>query len=130
VRRIVERPRLLEVINESEARSVLLVAPAGYGKTTLARQWAAVQDDPVWWYTALPGSSDVAQLALGLASALDGTAPGLFEHVAALLKAHPNPARQTGLLAEGLARHLAGGDLHGAVGVIDDYHLIAEAPEA
>jgi SpoVK/Ycf46/Vps4 family AAA+-type ATPase len=37
-RRIIERPRLFKVLEDTEARTILLVAPAGYGKTTLARQ--------------------------------------------------------------------------------------------
>ncbi|MDF2751497.1 MAG: hypothetical protein K0T00_2673, partial [Gaiellaceae bacterium] len=38
-RRIIERPRLTRLLDESPARIKMLVAPAGYGKTTLARQW-------------------------------------------------------------------------------------------
>ena len=40
-RRIIERPRLLRRLEEANARTILLVAPAGYGKTTLAQQWAS-----------------------------------------------------------------------------------------
>ena len=38
-RRIIERPRLIKLLDETEARTILLVAPAGYGKTILLRQW-------------------------------------------------------------------------------------------
>ena len=38
--RIIERPRLIKLLDETDARTILLLAPAGYGKTTLARQWA------------------------------------------------------------------------------------------
>ena len=38
-RRIIERPRLTTLLDESQGRIKMLVAPAGYGKTTLARQW-------------------------------------------------------------------------------------------
>jgi LuxR family maltose regulon positive regulatory protein len=71
-RRIIERPRLLKLLDESEARTILLVAPAGYGKTTLARQWVHGRAD-VASYMASPASRDVATLALGLAEAI---APG------------------------------------------------------
>ena len=40
-RKIIERPRLTRLLDESPARIKMLVAPAGYGKTTLARQWLA-----------------------------------------------------------------------------------------
>ena len=39
-RRILERPRLIRALDRSHARVRMLVAGAGYGKTTLAEQWA------------------------------------------------------------------------------------------
>ena len=46
-RHIIERPRLTRLLDATPARVVMLVAPAGYGKTTLARQWLA--DRPHVW---------------------------------------------------------------------------------
>ena len=46
---IIERPRLLKLLNETEAKIILLVAPAGYGKTTLARQWLRTRGEPRLW---------------------------------------------------------------------------------
>ena len=37
-RRVIERPRLTRLLDASQGRIKMLVAPAGYGKTTLARQ--------------------------------------------------------------------------------------------
>ena len=45
--RIIERPRLTRLLDESPARVKMLVAPAGYGKTTLARQWLAGKSAPI-----------------------------------------------------------------------------------
>jgi ATP/maltotriose-dependent transcriptional regulator MalT len=42
-RHIIERPRLTRLLDETTARVIMLVAPAGYGKTTLARQWLAAR---------------------------------------------------------------------------------------
>jgi ATP/maltotriose-dependent transcriptional regulator MalT len=38
-RRIIQRPRLLALLAGSKARVRTLVAPAGFGKSTLAEQW-------------------------------------------------------------------------------------------
>ena len=55
-RRIIERPRLIKMLDESDARVILLLAPAGYGKTTLARQWAKTLNGAIWvTLTNLPG---------------------------------------------------------------------------
>jgi DNA-binding NarL/FixJ family response regulator len=46
----------------------MLVAPAGYGKTTLARQWVA--NRRFAWFAATSASGDVAALAAGIAEAV------------------------------------------------------------
>src|SRR2546423_12614780 len=49
---IIERPRLIARLAEGGgARVSVLSAPAGYGKTTLARQWSKRQAGPVAWYS-------------------------------------------------------------------------------
>src|SRR6266568_3034270 len=85
-RRIIERPRLLKLLDETTARTILLIAPAGYGKTTLARQWAERQTG-AYWYTARAGSADIAQLAMGIAEALNAAVPDLHEYVSQLVRA-------------------------------------------
>jgi ATP/maltotriose-dependent transcriptional regulator MalT len=59
-RHIIERPRLTRLLDETTARVIMLVAPAGYGKTTLARQWLAKR--PHVWCAARPGWADPAAL--------------------------------------------------------------------
>jgi len=122
VPRIIERPRLTKLLDESAAQTILLVAPAGYGKTTLARQWVARRDD-VRWYTARTGSADVAQLAVELAEVLEALAPGLTSYVSQFVRARPSPARQAAEIVDGFAGAAAG--IGSATIAIDDYHLIA-----
>ena len=69
-RRIIPRPRLTKLLDESPARIKLLVAPAGYGKTTLAQQWLDVSERRDVWYRGGPASADVAALAAGIAIAI------------------------------------------------------------
>jgi ATP/maltotriose-dependent transcriptional regulator MalT len=122
-RRIIERPRLIKLLEGTSARTILLIAPAGYGKTTLARQWAERQDR-VHWYTARAGSADVAQLAVDLAETLDGEQPRLKTYVSQLVRARSSPAHQAMEIVSGFAG--AAGDMSGVSLFIDDYHLIAD----
>src|SRR5437763_13806141 len=64
---IIKRPRLTKLLDESEARIILLCAPAGYGKTTLAREWISSTSDDWAWYSLRPTDCDVAALAAAIA---------------------------------------------------------------
>src|SRR3954452_7513381 len=48
---VVARPALVDRLRREAADVVGLVAPAGYGKTTLLAQWAAAEERPVAWLT-------------------------------------------------------------------------------
>lgn len=125
VRRIIERPRLIKLLDEATARTILLVAPAGYGKTTLVRQWSELRPAVhLHWYTARSGSADVAQLAVDLATAFDSEPPKLREYVSQLVRARASPADQVAEIVEGFAS--AAGSAETTALVIDDYHLLAE----
>ncbi len=92
---IIERPRLTTLLAQSHARVILLVAPAGYGKTTLARQWAARQTGPVAWYRTTLASGDVAALAVGLDELLAAAVPRSSRdphRIAAVAAANASPA--------------------------------------
>src|ERR1700746_2412605 len=75
---IIERPRLIARREEDGGSRVsVLAAPAGYGKTTLARQWSQRQSGPVAWYRTTRASGDVALLAVQLDELLASVAPHL-----------------------------------------------------
>lgn len=91
---IIERPRLIARIVEGDARVTMFAAAAGYGKTTLARQWADRQTGPVVWYRATRASGDVAALAVGLDELLASIAPELRRdprRVARIASVNPSP---------------------------------------
>src|SRR6266516_4277427 len=90
---IIERPRLIARLEEG-ARVSMFAAPAGYGKTTLARQWGERQECPVVWYRTNRASGDVALLAVQFDELFAGLAPGLPRDpgkVAAIAAANPSP---------------------------------------
>ena len=128
-RRIVERPRLFALLDESKAQVRMLIAPAGYGKTTLAEQWVARDGRVGIWYTARSASTDVAALALGIARAataiIDDADHRLREHLRAL----PAPAENVQTLAEILSEDLAAWPANAWL-VLDDYHEITPEPKA
>jgi LuxR family transcriptional regulator, maltose regulon positive regulatory protein len=123
-RRVIERPRLTQMLDETNARIILLTAPAGYGKTTLAQQWLAGR--PSAWYRGTPASADVAALALGLAVAAAEIVPGADERLRERLRATNQPEEETRILAELLAEDLTDWPT-GAWLAIDDYQFAMEA---
>ena len=128
-RRIIERPRLIALLDESTARVRTLIAPAGYGKTTLAEQWVEKEGRRGAWFTARPSSTDVAALALGLARASTEIVPECDVRLREHLRALPAPAEHVDVLAE-----LLGEDLESwpsdAWLVLDDYQEIAATADA
>jgi LuxR family maltose regulon positive regulatory protein len=72
----VSRRALMLRLAGSPAAVVLLVAPAGFGKTTTLAQWAAAGGRPVAWVTVDERDDDPDRLAAGIAAALPGSATG------------------------------------------------------
>ncbi len=128
-RRIIERPRLFALLDESPNRIRTLVAPAGYGKTTLAEQWVARDGRRGAWFKARSASTDVAALALGHGARRSGrSSPGCDERLRAHLRAVPNPPRTVDVLAEILGEELAGWSPDDWL-VLDEYQELVGADE-
>jgi len=122
-RRIIERPRLTRLLGESQSRILLLTAPAGYGKTTLAKEWLASSGREHGWYQVTDASSDAAALALDLAAAAAVVVPGAGTQLRARLKTSSDPAADSELLAHDLADDLADWP-DAAWFIVDDYHAL------
>ncbi len=99
----------------------MLVAPAGYGKTTLARQWLATR--PHAWYQAVRASSDVAALAVGLAEAAPSADSPASDRLHAWLAAAGEPQREIETVAALLTERLEEWPPDTWL-AIDDYHLL------
>jgi ATP/maltotriose-dependent transcriptional regulator MalT len=126
---IIERPRLIELLDSFDSRIVLITAPAGYGKSTLARQWAAKREN-VLWYEATPASRDVAALVTSLAVAcrvpMDARS-GLRALVDELAKPDDHAERLAEELAGVLQRHRVG---ENSIVAIDENDIISGSPSA
>lgn len=99
-RRIIRRPRLTSILDESTARIRLLIAPAGYGKTTLAREWLGEPERRDVWYRGGPASADVAALAAGFAEAVSEIIPDAGKRMRDRLRATGHPEEDVEILAE------------------------------
>ena len=64
------RPHLVDQMTGSNEPLVVFSAPAGYGKTTLIRQWAAVDDRPFAWVALAAEDNDPDVLAEHMTRAL------------------------------------------------------------
>ncbi len=71
---IVARAGLVDRVRAG-APVMVISAPAGYGKTTLLSQWAAVEERPFAWLTLTPGDNDLTVLVAYLVRALDAVDP-------------------------------------------------------
>jgi LuxR family maltose regulon positive regulatory protein len=69
---LVSRDRLVEqLLGSRDVPIVLVTAGAGYGKTTLLRQWVNDDDRPFVWLSMTELDNDPAVLVARLAAALD-----------------------------------------------------------
>ena len=127
IRPIVERPRLTRLLDRNTSRIKLLVAPAGYGKSTLAEQWMTHR--PHAWYPCTAASSDVAGLAHDLAALIIEALPQLERE----LRMHLRVAAQSRDLAnhftEVMVEHLIQWPADRLL-VVDDYQLIAASADS
>ncbi len=128
-RRVIQRPRLLALLDESKTSVKTLIAPAGYGKTTLAEQWVQANGRRGGWYTARRSSTDVAALALGLARVSTSLVTGCDERLREHLRALSGSTAKVDVLAEILCEDFAGWPSDGWL-VIDDYQEICASEEA
>jgi DNA-binding NarL/FixJ family response regulator len=123
-RHIIERPRLTRLLDETTARVILLVAPAGYGKTTLARQW--LTNRPHVWFEATEACTDVVGLASALASTLEANRMDAGGAVSRRARLSTNARDDLSVLAELQARAVEPWP-SGMWLVIDDYESLARS---
>jgi ATP/maltotriose-dependent transcriptional regulator MalT len=114
-------------MEESGARVIVLHAPAGYGKTTLARQWVSAGLRRAIWHRCAPASADIAVLAAGLTAALSSIVPGAGDEMKNRLRSSANPAQDAERLTELLIESIAAWPQDAWL-VVDDHHLLGDSP--
>lgn len=114
------------MLDQSSARVHLLVAPAGYGKTTLAREWLSEPGRNDVWYTGGPASADVAALAAGISEAARRIVPNAGTRMRERLHATGEAEKDVDILAELLAEDVETWPTDAWL-ALDDYHFAMES---
>ena len=125
-RTIIDRPRLTKALDECDSRAILLLAPAGYGKTTLAQQWIRTVGRSIW-LSCTPEHRDVVTFATDVAHRLEPFVNSAPRAVREYVKAQATPQRSSRRIGSILSDHLKMAEIQWVI--IDDYHEIIEAPE-
>ena len=119
---LVPRPHLVEMLEKGRKRPLtLVVAPAGYGKTTLVAAWLETSEWHSAWISLDEEDSDLLLFLNYLLTAIETIFPQTCPKVTALLKASTLPPTQ--VLARTLISELSDTEENFFL-VLDDYHLI------
>lgn len=123
---LIARPRLLKRLDEAEhAGLTVVLAPAGYGKTTLLSQWyrtLASSGRACGWFTADASDADTVSMLTYIAAALSDAGVSLEPRLERILRTDVFPSSEflTQVIIEALERNGSAVYLF-----IDDAHLLA-----
>jgi LuxR family maltose regulon positive regulatory protein len=118
--RNVQRYRLVERLVGIQARVVVISAPAGYGKSTVLRQWSEADPRPFLWLKCDGSDADAVLFARRVAVAVDRQAP-LDDALMLALAGRLEPSRDV----PRLVAHALGNIGKPFVLVLDDVHHLA-----
>jgi LuxR family maltose regulon positive regulatory protein len=117
----ISRRRLLGRLDDAQTKVAIVLAPAGFGKTTLLAQWVSEQDDPIAWLTLGPEDNALPTFVAYLIAAFTSVDRELVEDALRRATASGPPSSETTLLA--LLNELATYSVPWGF-VIDDYHVV------
>jgi LuxR family maltose regulon positive regulatory protein len=122
---LVPRSRLTARLRDAAGRLVLVVAPAGSGKSSLVAEWCRERAPRrVAWLSLDAGDNDPARFLRYVCAALEQVSPEAAGPVSQLLRAPGAPAPEHALF---LLLNAVAASAEPAALVLDDYHEI-EAP--
>ena len=122
---LVSRVHLNELLSSHpNAALVLIVAPAGFGKTSSIEAWVEQSDRPVAWLSLGEAHNDPSQMLASLLNAVVDVDPSRSEVGSELLQGSSSWTSNAAI--EGVASAFVGDPL--PIVVIDDLHVVRERP--
>ncbi|HEU0295309.1 MAG TPA: LuxR C-terminal-related transcriptional regulator [Anaerolineales bacterium] len=123
---LVQRPRLVQILEngyQSGKRVTLVSAPAGFGKTTIIRQWITATElgKPFGWLSLDDGDNDPVRFLIYLVSAIQKVNAEIGKTILAALNSSQIPPLLD--LVETLINEISF-EAKPFLIVLDDYHLI------
>ncbi len=123
---LVRRPRLVQALETgylAGKRITLVCAPAGFGKTTIIREWitATKPEKPFGWLSLDDGDNDPVRFLIYLVSAIQKTNPQIGQSILASLNSSQIPPLLD--LVEALINEISF-EAKPFLIALDDYHLI------
>jgi ATP/maltotriose-dependent transcriptional regulator MalT/DNA-binding SARP family transcriptional activator len=125
-----QRNRLIDRVKEiSHKRLALIIAGAGYGKTTLVAQTVADMETDTVWYCLDESDKDFATCMGYLVAGIAKHQPGFGKELRGRLSvASPSPKNREVLLLEFLAE-VENRIPNDMIIVLDDYYMVQDSPE-
>lgn len=121
------RPRVLQRIDEAAAgRVVLIVAPAGYGKSLALSQWLTHHSCAFVRFNVQPEHNTLVGFARGVAEALAPASPALLTTVATAVQSSASATMPGIEMARWVAANI---ERFNGVIAVDDFHRAADDPE-
>ena len=118
----IPRDAILGKLNGWDARKLtLIIAPAGFGKTSIMSEWLSTCEDPVAWYSIDEAENDLVYFLRYLVAALKTIYPGIGNSSLELLN---TPQQFPGNVAIISLLNELNKQKSNFILVLDDYHLM------
>jgi ATP/maltotriose-dependent transcriptional regulator MalT/DNA-binding SARP family transcriptional activator len=122
---LLRRPRLMEVLDQLFTRRLaLIVAPAGYGKTSLLVDWASNLSERICWFTVDILDKDPYRFISGWIAAIAQPFPDFGIQSTVLLQAFVSGQATLDQLLTTMVNELYDTVEENFVLIVDDYHLV------